>query len=285
MVIATLAGLDDSPAAAVVLTMAWLSGIHAWFFNAAKRTDPSSKWAEFSRSPHCAAHLPTQLIAFIFLACYGTWAWLYATPAGIGAIARVTQPTLIGARLAQFMTGFQIYEVCAALVEPTGRLAGFHKENLVHHSVSMVAGMVILRYDLAHWHAPFFLGVVEVSSIVLVVIDACRTFACCRSNLPTLKTISENLFGVLFISIRIPYFIFRTARFTRDVLAVRASADALVPDGVLVGTLAINYVIAALQFYWAAIIASALYEKFAHGGDATTTGDSLTGADKSKKKE
>ena len=113
----------------------------------------------------------------------------------------------------------------------------------------------------------------QLSSVALVFIDACKAFPSMRQLLPSVKTHAENAFVVTFLPIRVPYFLYRTMYFTMDALALAALPQPPAmgaPRPVVYSFLLATYFIAALQLYWAFVTVRAGYEKYVRGGDALT---------------
>eukprot|EP00667_Euglena_gracilis_P024357 EG_transcript_27982 len=100
--------------------------------------------------------------------------------------------------LATIHTAYQLWDLAAALRFPSMRKA----ENVVHHSLAAVAaGLSLTPY--AHYYAPFFVGVSEISAVALCPVDLFKLFPQLKDDYPIANLASRALFALAHFVVRL----------------------------------------------------------------------------------
>lgn len=153
--------------------------------------------------------------------------------------------------IAQFMTAYQLYDLLIMAFVP--RL--FTVAMLIHHVLSGLLGFIGL-FNFAHGYASFFFGVIEISNVILTVVDIFKYTGLDRKYLST-YTMVRMLFALTFAVFRlilwpIQCFDFWGAiakGFTSNAL-LQTKMDTFAGTAFFLSNLALT----ALQLYWGTII-------------------------------
>lgn len=224
----------------------------------------SLKKTSLGADPHMAAHFPVQLFGFALLAYYGAGAWLSAMPdvdPGPGAYL------FVGERIAMHMGAFQLYELSACI--PSKRLRGKHYEFVGHHCITLLLSYLAYYYQAYHYWAPCFMGMSELSSIPLAVMDFFKQYKQVASQMPITNELCRVMFALLFLPIRGVYWPYSSIFFWKVSLAALESGSAVANQlPWVIGIFCVcNVLMTGLQWYWASLIVMGIVAK-ATGGEA-----------------
>lgn len=154
-----------------------------------------------NQAAHMASHCVVQLLGFLVLTCYGCSLWDFGLASTRSGPIRPFDSDEY--QLAQMMTGFQLYEFILSVLVP--RLRGKYNELLGHHACTcMLAGLAAKSHFLL-FYAPFFMGVSELSSLPLAVMDTFKNFPQLAPRYPALNERSRELFAASFLLLRNVY--------------------------------------------------------------------------------
>ena len=160
--------------------------------------------------------------------------------------------------MTQFFLGFQIYDLCATLLEPSLRKF----EHLMHHGLSLLTALAGLSGPLLQYYCPFFFGFVEVSSVPLCLVDVFRAVPPrAGSFLGAVNEVSRIVFAVSFLAIRGIGFPYWQYSVLCDLAAAYRADDVRGP--LALGWFAFSgTVLCGLQLFWAFKIIRILAKQF-----------------------
>jgi len=211
-----------------------------------------------SSKPHLAAHFPCVFIAFCSLNALGIQFWFISPDASLAATraTRTSTYSAEGELLTALMVGFQLYEISCCVFEK--KLRGDNFEMIAHHFAALLLSVLGLEYVYLHYYAPFFFGLVELSSIPLSVMDLFKDFKPLQKVYPTLFELSRSIFAVIFLVVRVGYWPVVSYLFWCDSLDELAAGSQPKP---LVYTFCVcNVVLTSLQLFWGWLVAKGLWK-------------------------
>jgi hypothetical protein len=112
------------------------------------------------------------------------------------------------------------------------RLRGGAGELVGHHVVSILLSYLCYYHQAFHFYSPGFMGVAEISSLPLAVVDFFKHFPALRTHFSTTNELTRQVFAVLFLALRGVYWPICSLGFWRATLATfdaGAQAQAAVP--------------------------------------------------------
>ena len=147
----------------------------------------------FHANPNKMGHYVPFLIAFQFMAVYGSYIWL--TDPDFHKID-ATWSYHPGAETILFsMLAIQSYDTPISLCIPELRQITF----VLHHAVVLSLSILSLRYRAFYYYAVYFLGVIELSSFTfLAVVGAAGTPKNRRKRYPVTNEICRVMFAIVF---------------------------------------------------------------------------------------
>jgi len=212
------------------------------------------------------AHYVPFLVCFVFQAVYGTYLWLGDEALGDAAFDR-TWGSHGGAKVILVsMLAVQLYDIPVSLAVPDLRILSF----ILHHVAVLYLVLVELRYGCLHYYAVYFLGVIELSSPFLSLVDAFRDYPALARAYPMTNECARAAFIVAFFAVRVIGWIPVSVDFWSDVLALLPGGGApthAMPTAVAYSWLFFHLGLTLLQFHWGRLIASAAYAMLV--GDAS----------------
>jgi len=237
--------------------------MHAVSMNLAERSfgDMSTK------EMHLAGHQAVSLVIFTIMAVLGTNGWVNLDASyGDCFEKRTTGFCAASEVLIKLMAAFQTYEVLIALYVP--KLRGPGCQMLIHHVATLTLSVVGLGFQYTHFYALFFLGMVEISSVPLSVMDMFKFFPALAARHPVLAENTKVLFAVSFLPTRVLYFPYMSAGFWADAF-IDLSAG-IVPVWVVMTFLVSNLILTGLQFYWGSLVIKGIIRKATGQKDSHT---------------
>jgi hypothetical protein len=146
-----------------------------------------------------------------------------------------------------------------------------------------MTGLTVLRPPMrSHYFAPFFMGMSEVSSVPLAVVDFFKHFKDLRAKFPIVNDAARQLFAAAFLALRSAYWPFVCYHFWRGSLAA-LSAGATFPMTAVIGAFCFsNILLTLLQWYWTSLILKAVIAKAK--GQPDIDPDEMEGEKRQKKR-
>jgi hypothetical protein len=196
--------------------------------------------------PQAAAQKMIEFCSFVVLACAGTYMWFFDA-AFVEAFKddKVFAGYDLSRNFVIYMVGFQIWDFMSSVV------CGYAYAHIIHHFAVFVLCLIVLTNGpngFLLYYAPFFLGVTEISSVPLAIVDVFRTSKLLAKSYAGFNELVRTLFAVTFLAFRGVYWPFVVIDFFRETWASEASA----------GLLATWYIacigLTGLQYYWASLI-------------------------------
>jgi hypothetical protein len=196
--------------------------------------------------PQAAAQKIIEFVSFVVLACTGSYMWWFdAAFVEDFAGDKVFGGYDLSRNFVIYMVGFQFWDFTSSVV------CGYAYMHIIHHFSVFVLCLIVLMNGpngFLLYYAPFFLGVTEISSVPLAVVDVFRTSKPLAKSYAGLNELSRSLFAVTFLAFRGVYWPVVVLDFFRETWASEASA----------GLLATWYIacigLTGLQYYWAFLI-------------------------------
>jgi len=242
-----------------VLLLTFLLLVHGLCYALILRLSKDSKLGVLRRDPMLAAHFLPQLFAFLLSVYSGAGDWMFRmepTASGAAIGAHVPQ----GERIAWIMIGFQVYEFLTCCASP--RLRGAANELVLHHVVAILLAVLAYYYQAFQFFCPAFMGMAEMSSLPLAVVDLFKQYPELRRHFPNTNEIARNAFAVSFLALRGAYWPLCSYRFCMTTAAALATGSVLpFPMWVVYIFVAGNVLMTVLQWYWSSLIVHAIYLK------------------------
>ena len=193
-----------------------MMGLHAALYYYFKGNPKSA----FHANPNKMGHYVPFLIAFQFMAVYGTYIWLTDTDFHTIDATWGYHP---GAETILFsMLAIQSYDTPISMFIPELRQITF----VLHHAVVLSLSILSLRYRAFYYYAVYFLGVIELSSPFLAVVDAARDYPKIAEKYPITNEICRVMFAIVFYIVRIFGWFPVSYCFWRDALYLLFNSDA-----------------------------------------------------------
>ena len=120
------------------------------------------------------------------------------------------------------MLAIQSYDTPISLCIPELRQITF----VLHHAVVLSLSILSLRYRAFYYYAVYFLGVIELSSPFLAVVDAARDYPKIAEKYPVTNEICRVMFAIVFYIVRIFGWFPVSYCFWRDALYLLFNSDA-----------------------------------------------------------
>ena len=211
----------------------------------------------FYARPNIIAHYVPFLLSFIWMSTYGTYLWFCDEALADPAFDRVWGAHPKVEAIVVSMLAIQMYDVPVSLVVPDLRQVTF----VLHHLIVLVLAWVAMRYRAFYYYGAYFMGVIELSSPLLAVVDAMRDFPKLADDYPMTNEACRVAFGVTFVAVRVVGWCPVSVMFWRDCLGLFEAGAALhgMPLWVPKFWLATHAALTVLQLWWASLIVRAVW--------------------------
>lgn len=239
----------------------------------------------WSKMPAFTAHQVIVVPVLLFLSAEGLREWFFQEPTT--AVDRLLGPR--HGHLSEFVLGMMLFwDIPTGLLTPALRdlpMVFHHLGMCATAAISMGAISGPKLQPVLGYYAPFFFGLIELSSIPLIVVDlfhpkhkawhAYLTSDTAPSWLTPTNEISRIVFAASFFVLRTIYFPYVT--FTGvlpDVLEVAAMEPGERDDislAPLYTMAAFNVLFSCLQFYWGFLLMRQVYKLLRGGGGGGAT--------------
>ncbi|CAM9673426.1 unnamed protein product [Chrysoparadoxa australica] len=147
---------------------------------------------------------------------------------------------------------YQVYDLAATIA-----IAKLCKMEMVaHHIIAVGLAYQLLRDEYCHYYAVFFLGLTELSSVPLSVVDIFKHFRELGDKYAGLNTALRLAFAVLFLLVRCIWWPLVSVQFYQDTFE-SFSKGTVHDTGVVLFFLVSNILLTLLQWYWGFLIVRA----------------------------
>eukprot|EP00227_Mantoniella_beaufortii_P021222 CAMPEP_0197581964 /NCGR_PEP_ID=MMETSP1326-20131121/5320_1 /TAXON_ID=1155430 /ORGANISM="Genus nov. species nov., Strain RCC2288" /LENGTH=275 /DNA_ID=CAMNT_0043145955 /DNA_START=89 /DNA_END=916 /DNA_ORIENTATION=- len=178
----------------------------------------------------------------------GADAWLYRLDDFTDSAQRLYGTSPHAVRILQCNFSFQAWDFFISF---------FHKElrspeMLAHHSLAAMLCYWALTMPYMHYYAVYFMGVVEISSVPLVLVDICKYYPELQRRFPALDLGAKVAFGLLFLALRDVFWVLTAVYVWRDGIGILRAGDFPpgYPGWVTASVLICNTFFSALQLWW-----------------------------------
>lgn len=204
----------------------------------------------FKEKPGTSAHQIVVLAPFLYLAVDGVWMWFF-DPDFRKAFRddKVFGSYAPAFRLVLTMFAFQIWDFTVTLVCKDLRAV----QHLMHHGVTALlslSGLLTGPDGFLLYFAAYFLGVSEVSSVPLALMDLFKQNKTLAADFPVINEMVRVSFAVLFLVIRCCYWPFVMVDFWRSSFEVREQ----IPTATLILWYVASLGLTCLQYFWGSLI-------------------------------
>mmetsp|Transcript_10623 Transcript_10623/g.32672 ORF Transcript_10623/g.32672 Transcript_10623/m.32672 type:complete len:269 (-) Transcript_10623:52-858(-) len=225
----------------------------------------SDKTSYFHARPNIMAHYVPFLIAFIWMAFYGAYLWFFDPIMNDPSFDRIWGYHSQSELIVVSMLAIQSYDTPISIIVPDLRAFTF----VAHHAVVLSLSILCLdrvrspprRYRAFYYYAVYFLGVIELSSPWLAVVDAMRDFPAIADRFPALNEVARVVFALMFYAVRVFGWVPVSIEFWRDALSLLQEDAAMhtMPKWVPVFWLTTHAGLTCLQAWWGFLILRAVY--------------------------
>ena len=207
----------------------------------------------------------TCFIPLAYVSYYGINTWFFEKfQASRTAEERLFGPVSENVRkIGEVQIAFQAWDLAISLFN--SELNSL--ELLLHHAMTGLLCYWMLSLPYMSFYGIYFMGVCEISSLPLAVVDFMRFFPDYKEKYPLVNVINSVLFGLLFVWFRIIKWIQFSAGAWRDSLHVLKMKKLPVPRSVVVGVLILNVFFTVLQIFWCGLLLKETKKMFIGGGE------------------
>ena len=212
----------------------------------------------FSTRPAFAAHGFTFCLPFVYLATMGIYHW-YGDPS-LAVIDRTFGVHPAAKTMSLVMVGTQLYDIPSSILIG-GELAS--PNFVAHHITVLTLCFFALHYQFLLYYGVYFMGVIELSTPLLVFVDLFRDNPKFAQAFKLTNELVRVLFAVAFFAVRIVLWIPASLSFWTDALDLLATDDPAsrhgLPVAVIVFWLIVHLGLTCLQWHWGIMILKAVY--------------------------
>ena len=151
--------------------------------------------------------------------------------------------------------GFQIWDFLISFGHP--KLCS--TEMLLHHSLAAALALTGLHMGFAQYYGAFFLGVTEISSVQLVIVDVGKYYPEFARKHPMVDLFFKFIFLLTFIAVRDVMFVKYSIQLFKDSFAVLQAGTSSVPY-MIKGFLVTNVFFNVLQITWTKLLLDGVIE-------------------------
>ena len=200
---------------------------------------------------HGAFLLAFEIVAFfpLFYCAYeGATAWWFKLDDFTTKEQRLYATSPHARNVLQCNFAFQTWDFFASML---------HKETaapemLAHHLLAALLCYWAITMPYMHYYGVYFMGVAEVSSVPLVVVDICKYYPEVTKRFPWLDLASKLSFGILFLIVRDILWVWTAITVWKDGLGILKAGDfpEQYPGYITAGVLLANVFFTTLQLLW-----------------------------------
>ena len=222
--------------------------------------------------PHPSAPSPLPLLPhraqLATCAYYGVTGWLYDVDDFTTPEARLYAVSPAAVKVLQTNFAFQVWDFAVSLLHSELN----SPEMLAHHSLAALLCYWGLTMPYMHYYSIYFMGVAEVSSVPLVLVDVCKFYPEVARRFPALDLAAKAGFGVLFLLVRDVFWVYTAATVWKDGLGILRAGNfpEKYPGYITASVLVANVFFTVLQLLWTKKLLDGVAELFAGGGEKET---------------
>jgi hypothetical protein len=181
-------------------------------------------------------------------AYYGVRGWLYEVDDFTTEEQRLYGVSPAAVKVLQTNLAFQTWDLAISCL---------HKElnapeMLAHHSLAALLCYWGLTMPYMHYYAIYFMGVAEVSSVPLVLVDICKYYPAFAKRFPLVDLLSKFAFAFLFILVRDVFWVYTAVTVWKDGIGIlkKGNFPEKYPGYITASVLVANLFFTALQIVW-----------------------------------
>ena len=192
-------------------------------------------------------------------------AWLYRLDDFTTAEKRLYGESPEAIKVLQVNFAFQVWDFFASLVHP--ELCA--PEMLAHHSLAALLCYWGLTMPYMHYYAIYFMGVAEVSSVPLVLVDICKFYPDVAKRFPALDLGAKVTFGLLFLLVRDVFWVLTAYVVWKDGVGILRAGNfpEKYPGYITASVLVANVFFTVLQLVWTKKLFDGIAELLKGSGD------------------
>lgn len=164
-------------------------------------------------------------------------------------------------RVLKVNLAFQVWDFFVSMIHPKLRVP----EMFAHHFLAALLCWWSLSGPFCQYYSAFFMGVAELSSLPLVVVDLTSYYPEVDKLYPTLGLVNKVAFAFMFLAFRVYYWAKHALVFWADSVAALQAGTAH-DTAIVVGTLLANVFFTLLQLFWTKRLVVAVLDLL-KGGD------------------
>ena len=125
-------------------------------------------------------------------------------------------------------------------------------EMLAHHSLAALLCYWGLTMPYMHYYAIYFMGVAEVSSVPLVLVDICKYYPEFAKRFPLVDLLSKLAFAAAFLAVRDVFWVYTAVTVWKDGVGIlrKGNFPAKYPGYITASVLVANAFFTTLQIVW-----------------------------------
>lgn len=200
------------------------------------------------------------LFPLAYCAYEGYTTWTTGLGAFTTAKARLYATSPGAMRVLQAHLAFEAWDFGVSFFNKTLRAP----EMLAHHALAALLCYWALTMPYMHYYAVYFMGVAEISSVPLVLVDAGKYYPDVSKRFPGVDLAAKLTFLACFVLVRDVFWVLTAIEVWKDGLAVLAAGNfpAKYPGYVTASVLLTNVFFSALQVLWTGKLARGVYHLF-----------------------
>ena len=181
-------------------------------------------------------------------AYYGVTGWFFEVDDFVTKEQRLYSVSPAAVKVLQTNFAFQTWDFAISFL---------HKElnapeMLAHHSLAALLCYWGLTMPYMHYYAIYFMGVAEVSSVPLVLVDICKYYPDFAKRFPLVDLLSKLAFALLFVAVRDVFWVYTAVTVWKDGVGILKAGNfpAKYPGYITASVLVANAFFTTLQIVW-----------------------------------
>lgn len=222
--------------------------MHMFFIFVTRQLGWATKW---NKIPFHA----TNFVVNTFLSIAGMYVWFYVFVIEESTDESKATGYYSVAYFGCFQMGYSLWST------PIGIMMGEKSEMLIHHISVIVTSAVTIMFTLGcRYHAVYFYGVMEISSIPLVIMNVCKDNAELKRKHAGLYSLARTIFAVAFLIFRVVLLLPIWIKYVQLLMFYSEGYEGIA----LYSVRALFYpslFLMILQLYWAYLILKAIFKR------------------------
>ena len=202
-------------------------------------------------------------------AYYGVTGWFFEVDDFVTKEQRLYSVSPAAVKVLQTNFAFQTWDFAVSFL---------HKElnapeMLAHHSLAALLCYWGLTMPYMHYYAIYFMGVAEVSSVPLVLVDICKYYPEFAKRFPLVDLLSKLAFAAAFVAVRDVFWVYTAVTVWKDGVGIlrKGNFPAKYPGYITASVLVANAFFTTLQIVWTGKLLEGAAELFGKGASASET--------------